>query len=132
MIRRPPRSTRTDTLFPYTTLFRSSFASRGKHARQISVSRYQRVRHRLLPCPVFGRGLQMIFETITANRRAFASVLGTRCPDNLALLHWTVIQSVGLLPDDIVYAPIELEVSQKISSLTSFYSASPKKKDTRN
>src|SRR3546814_12361591 len=26
MIRRPPRSTRTDTLFPYTTLFRSDFA----------------------------------------------------------------------------------------------------------
>src|SRR3546814_4656435 len=26
MIRRPPRSTRTDTLFPYTTLFRSPFA----------------------------------------------------------------------------------------------------------
>src|SRR3546814_11326774 len=26
MIRRPPRSTRTDTLFPYTTLFRSEFA----------------------------------------------------------------------------------------------------------
>src|SRR3546814_11470696 len=25
MIRRPPRSTRTDTLFPYTTLFRSIF-----------------------------------------------------------------------------------------------------------
>src|SRR3546814_14756651 len=28
MIRRPPRSTRTDTLFPYTTLFRSEVASR--------------------------------------------------------------------------------------------------------
>src|SRR3546814_7423965 len=27
MIRRPPRSTRTDTLFPYTTLFRSIFVS---------------------------------------------------------------------------------------------------------
>src|SRR3546814_3274026 len=26
MIRRPPRSTRTDTLFPYTTLFRSGAA----------------------------------------------------------------------------------------------------------
>src|SRR3546814_5038829 len=26
MIRRPPRSTRTDTLFPYTTLFRSTRA----------------------------------------------------------------------------------------------------------
>src|SRR3546814_14146758 len=28
MIRRPPRSTRTDTLFPYTTLFRSIFWDR--------------------------------------------------------------------------------------------------------
>src|SRR3546814_4736156 len=27
MTRRPPRSTRTDTLFPYTTLFRSSIPS---------------------------------------------------------------------------------------------------------
>src|SRR3546814_17537571 len=27
MIRRPPRSTRTDTLFPYTTLFRSIYAN---------------------------------------------------------------------------------------------------------
>src|SRR3546814_9334346 len=27
MIRRPPRSTRTDTLFPYTTLFRSTLPS---------------------------------------------------------------------------------------------------------
>src|SRR3546814_14327825 len=27
MIRQPPRSTRTDTLFPYTTLFRSSGVS---------------------------------------------------------------------------------------------------------
>src|SRR3546814_18285864 len=30
MIRRPPRSTRTDTLFPYTTLFRSWPAPAGK------------------------------------------------------------------------------------------------------
>src|SRR3546814_7898903 len=29
MIRRPPRSTRTDTLFPYTTLFRS-YLARGR------------------------------------------------------------------------------------------------------
>src|SRR3546814_10347252 len=29
MIRRPPRSTRTDTLFPYTSLFRSVVASLG-------------------------------------------------------------------------------------------------------
>src|SRR3546814_6633290 len=29
MIRRPPRSTRTDTLFPYTTLFRSARVHHG-------------------------------------------------------------------------------------------------------
>src|SRR3546814_10103601 len=31
MRRRPPRSTRTDTLFPYTTLFRSIGARRERH-----------------------------------------------------------------------------------------------------
>src|SRR3546814_7452391 len=30
MIRRPPRSTRTDTLFPYTTLFRSAEGRAGQ------------------------------------------------------------------------------------------------------
>src|SRR3546814_6280645 len=35
MIRRPPRSTRTDTLFPYTTLFRSlDPAALERHAKQ--------------------------------------------------------------------------------------------------
>src|SRR3546814_8668746 len=32
MIRRPPRSTRTDTLFPYTTLFRRGGGIRGAAA----------------------------------------------------------------------------------------------------
>src|SRR3546814_19644603 len=31
MIRRPPRSTRTDTRFPYTTLFRSGFRTGDDH-----------------------------------------------------------------------------------------------------
>src|SRR3546814_19816341 len=34
MIRRPPRSTRTDTLFPYTTLFRSGQQPGGDHPAQ--------------------------------------------------------------------------------------------------
>src|SRR3546814_9447235 len=37
MIRRPPRSTRTDTLFPYTTLFRSRLS--GVRGRAASVRR---------------------------------------------------------------------------------------------
>src|SRR3546814_6355600 len=36
MIRRPPRSTRTDTLFPYTTLFRSE----GGAKRRVRVRRF--------------------------------------------------------------------------------------------
>src|SRR3546814_13736701 len=37
MIRRPPRSTRTDTLFPYTTLFRSVILS-GILSRMLPVA----------------------------------------------------------------------------------------------
>src|SRR3546814_4371575 len=37
MIRRPPRSTRTDTLFPYTTLFRSFYMkSTGEEATSVA------------------------------------------------------------------------------------------------
>src|SRR3546814_15487909 len=35
MIRRPPRSTRTDTLFPYTTLFRSTSAAHAEFRLRI-------------------------------------------------------------------------------------------------
>src|SRR3546814_5444710 len=41
MIRRPPRSTRTDTLFPYTTLCRSEELQRRRH-----LWRAPRARHR--------------------------------------------------------------------------------------
>src|SRR3546814_14701713 len=34
MIRRPPRSTRTDTLFPYTTLFRSGLEALDRPERE--------------------------------------------------------------------------------------------------
>src|SRR3546814_2032624 len=43
MRRRPPRSTRTDTLFPYTTLFRSNY--HGDH-RHLQEDRQQRVHRR--------------------------------------------------------------------------------------
>src|SRR3546814_19019511 len=42
MIRRPPRSTRTDTLFPYTTLFRSYPALVADEVGQQSVDAEQR------------------------------------------------------------------------------------------
>src|SRR3546814_18933873 len=46
MIRRPPRSTRTDTLFPYTTLFRS-------HPEGSMTTRFGRnIQRRVLSCAV--------------------------------------------------------------------------------
>src|SRR3546814_13077293 len=47
MIRRPPRSTRTDTLFPYTTLFRSG---------HLAGSAVDKPEHRLVAC--FARALE--------------------------------------------------------------------------
>src|SRR3546814_7292019 len=38
MIRRPPRSTRTDTLFPYTTLFRSGSVGRHHEGGRLQVA----------------------------------------------------------------------------------------------
>src|SRR3546814_9932362 len=55
MIRRPPRSNRTDTLFPYTTLFRSFRASPAWRACSPGEGRYDR-KFRLarihVPCPL--------------------------------------------------------------------------------
>src|SRR3546814_9797092 len=51
MIRRPPRSTRTDTLFPYTTLFRSNAPLDivvGRHPPSLTRARRQIKVHRIL------------------------------------------------------------------------------------
>src|SRR3546814_10055133 len=43
MIRRPPRSTRTDTLFPYTTLFRSIAERLDTVARTLDLEAVERI-----------------------------------------------------------------------------------------
>src|SRR3546814_5047493 len=50
MLRRPPRSTRTDTLFPYTTLFRSHRRCDRRDRRLAPLP--ERVRDR--SCPLLG------------------------------------------------------------------------------
>src|SRR3546814_2851703 len=61
MIRRPPRSTRTDTLFPYTTLFRSLILRECRccngERKQARANKAQR--HSVLPH----------LETVEGNRR---------------------------------------------------------------
>src|SRR3546814_11684237 len=51
MIRRPPRSTRTDTLFPYTTLFRSAAPLGRQRPRHLLHHR-----HRRRPAPLSRTG----------------------------------------------------------------------------
>src|SRR3546814_15205461 len=60
MIRRPPRSTRTDTLFPYTTLFRSGdFASSRRPFRATLAARGESMRLSLiLPAKNAAEGLR--------------------------------------------------------------------------
>src|SRR3546814_2715840 len=52
MIRRPPRSTRTDTLFPYTTLFRSQGSSTPEAGTAGSMPKYRadKVRSKRTAC----------------------------------------------------------------------------------
>src|SRR3546814_14279378 len=59
MILRPPRSTRTDTLFPYTTLFRSDH-----HAFPVPVP--ARTGHRTLLChaPIQQRGVPVLHQSL--------------------------------------------------------------------
>src|SRR3546814_13203108 len=71
MIRRPPRSTRTDTLFPYTTLFRSS--RRLRSDRGGGVFHFQRA-HRGLT------GFYSDMETRAGDPGAFARFDLTRVP----------------------------------------------------
>src|SRR3546814_13681627 len=49
MLRRPPRSTRTDTLFPYTTLFRSNPQAGMRYAVRFTAPEFTSL------CPVTGQ-----------------------------------------------------------------------------
>src|SRR3546814_4860313 len=79
MIRRPPRSTRTDTLFPYTTLFRSGTAhghlSRPKNRKraQKSVLLLDSTRTEYMLAPtrldLLQRGQPIRYPNPTARRR---------------------------------------------------------------
>src|SRR3546814_2542475 len=66
MIRRPPRSTRTDTLFPYTTLFRS--AEVGDKTQLLAIVLATRFKR---PWPIIGG----IFAATIANH-FLAALLG--------------------------------------------------------
>src|SRR3546814_5862836 len=73
MIRRPPRSTRTDTLFPYTTLFRSQPAKLARHGTRTrgNAMNEGRLRH---------AGLQFTTSVRRKNRRMRRSLQSASTP----------------------------------------------------
>src|SRR3546814_12735790 len=70
MIRRPPRSTRTDTLFPYTTLFRSLLRSKRLNRFGLHSGR-ARISHELA-----GRRRRRLAKSISSDDRAQFDGLG--------------------------------------------------------
>src|SRR3546814_17438161 len=66
MIRRPPRSTRTDTLFPYTTLFRSAFLAEAEAAAP-------------LEGVIFNIGANFNFPILDTTDRVFRKVWEMAC-----------------------------------------------------
>src|SRR3546814_18468822 len=70
MIRRPPRSTRTDTRFPYTTLFRS----KGRITLRSMLPRRDDVRRSVLPI-LRGTGIGAFFGTLPGTGQTIAAFI---------------------------------------------------------
>src|SRR3546814_13340148 len=80
MIRRPPRSTRTDTLFPYTTLFRSPRTGRNSAAFRAEPALHRRLDRQRQFMPAFIRD-------VSRPRAAGAGEIGFRLLELVARDH---------------------------------------------
>src|SRR3546814_5576496 len=85
MIRRPPRSTRTDTLFPYTTLFRSGSAPAADAARaDIAAAEAGRTIAGLRPNPTVSTEVENIAGTgLYRGLRGAETTVGVSIPIEL-------------------------------------------------
>src|SRR3546814_14140463 len=106
MIRRPPRSTRTDTLFPYTTLFRSQRpddAGQHRHRMRVVAEAIEETIQRLVDHRVLAdalverlqlrrvRPLAIEDQIGDHNERALLAALG----DRIATVKPTALVAVG-------------------------------------
>src|SRR3546814_9421703 len=83
MLRRPPRSTRTDTLFPYTTLFRSPLKTRSR----FSATSVDQLPHQLVSYWLYGH--QLLVNVPDIDRSQFILMLGANPMASNGSL-WTV------------------------------------------
>src|SRR3546814_16670791 len=98
MIRRPPRSTRTDTLFPYTTLFRSvdilgpqAGHLEGDGARLLCRGDGQVVHRRNLAVPAGGGAAQHVDRRMRQVARALRSEEHTSELQSLMSISYSVL-----------------------------------------
>src|SRR3546814_12845169 len=116
MIRRPPRSTRTDTLFPYTTLFRSDIADLRRRERLLlsKDATIREIHHRVK------NNLQTISSLLRLQARRFASPEAklaieesVRRIRSIALVHETLSREAG---DDVAFIEIVDRKSTRLNS----------------
>src|SRR3546814_8627545 len=82
MIRRPPRSTRTDTLFPYTTLFRSGpVPPQDQPTRPLTEARPRKTKNPIESVVIVTK----IDEATAGSARRRSSVSGTTTPASPAI-----------------------------------------------
>src|SRR3546814_15351558 len=78
MIRRPPRSTRTDTLFPYTTLFRSLHIFRHVETGQRNAEDAGELPRNLRLADAGGAGEQIVADRLVRLAKPGAAELDSR------------------------------------------------------
>src|SRR3546814_18725088 len=96
MIRRPPRSTRTDTLFPYTTLFRSIGNDAFQEADTTGITR---------PCTKHNYLVKDIADLPRIMHEAFYVARSGRPGPVVVDLPKDILQGKGAYPDDIDVEP---------------------------
>src|SRR3546814_749087 len=101
MIRRPPRSTRTDTLFPYTTLFRSDNREEPGDENRVflphpEILQSVKAGHRLL---IDDGKLMLRAETVDGTKIVCTVVSGTGISDRKGISLPDTLLGVGVLTD---------------------------------
>src|SRR3546814_13335461 len=111
MIRRPPRSTRTDTLFPYTTLFRSRHAGKAWARWLAAVVRTGRLTH----CPCRSGFSRELFRRRGERQKLAAEAATTRavCRSGLRPRRLLIFDASGVGPRPTGPGGIRVEQNRK-------------------
>src|SRR3546814_9858899 len=117
MIRRPPRSTRTDTLFPYTTLFRSTLT----HSGLVTVKSVGNQKHYQAnpDSPIFTELCAIVQKTTGLADPLRAALMPMASQITAAFVYGSVAKKTDTASSDIDLMLISNEVSYRSEENTS-------------